>query len=247
MVAKKKSNCIPTKVVKRNPHGLIEDVDYIFNEDGFIDWRAMLKEKWLYPNPSKNLHTTDVSQLEDRDLCVLLGGFKELAQIRGYTNVKYFLSSPSSDYVLASCEITWVPNYETEGSEVVFSSVGDAGPHNTHGFGQSFLGPIAENRAFVRCVRNFLKINVVAQDEIAVNPTAPKPMQKVVGEASIDVSDPKALLAKLMSEKGITFDHIKKKLEKENYANSESFSTVNDIPNIKIFELLDRIQKIKKA
>ena len=52
MATKKKSSCIPTKVVKRNSHGLIEDVDYIFNEDGFIDWRAMLKEKWLYPNPS---------------------------------------------------------------------------------------------------------------------------------------------------------------------------------------------------
>ena len=73
MATKKKSSCIPTKVVKRNSHGLIEDVDYIFNEDGFIDWRAMLKEKWLYPNPSRNLHTTDVSQLDDRDLCVLLG------------------------------------------------------------------------------------------------------------------------------------------------------------------------------
>ena len=246
MVAKKKSNCVPNKVVKRNSHGLIEGVDYIFNEDGFIDWRAMLKEKWLYPNPSKNLHTTDVSKLEDRDLCVLLGGFKELAQIRGFTNVRYSLKSPSPDYVLASCEITWIPNYETEGSEVAFSSIGDAGLHNTHGFGQSFLGPIAENRAFVRCVRNFLKINVVAQDEIAVNPTAPKPVQKAATE-TLDVSDPKALLSKLMSEKGITFDHIKKKLKQENYTNAEDFSTVSDIPNIKIFELLDRIQKIKKA
>ena len=125
--------------------------------------------------------------------------------------------------------------------------MGDAGPHNTHGFGQSFLGPIAENRAFVRCVRNFLKINVVAQDEIAVNPTAPKPMQKAATETVVDVSDPKALLSKLMGEKGVTFAHIKKKLEQENYTNAENFATVNDIPNIKIFELLDRIQKIKKA
>ena len=136
---------------------------------------------------------------------------------------------------------------DREGNEVVFSSEGDAGPHNTHGFGQSFLGPIAENRAFVRCVRNFLKINVVAQDEIAVNPTAPKPMQKAVTETVVDVSDPKALLSKLMGEKGVTFAHIKKKLEQENYTNAENFATVNDIPNIKIFELLDRIQKIKKA
>ena len=142
--------------------------------------------------------------------------------------------------------LAMIYNY-SENNQVVFSSVGDAGPHNTHGFGQSFLGPIAENRAFVRCVRNFLKINVVAQDEIAVNPTAPKPMQKTATETTVDVSDPKALLSKLMGEKGVTFAHIKKKLEQENYTNAENFATVNDIPNIKIFELLDRIQKIKKA
>jgi len=243
MVAKKKSKCTPPKSIKRNEHGLIQDVDYIFNEDGFIDWRSMLKDKWLYPNPSKKLNTSEVSKLQDRDLCILLGGIKELAQIRGFTNVRYSLHSPSSDYVVASCEITWVPNYETEGSEVVFSSVGDAGPHNTHGFGQSFLGPIAENSAFLRCVRNFLKINVVAQDEIAVNPTAPQRAQ--ADTTTIDISDPKTLLSKLMGEKNINFTQIKTKLEKEDYPNAEDFSSVSDIPNIKIFELLDRIQKIK--
>ena len=111
MVAKKKSKCTPPKSIKRNEHGLIQDVDYIFNEDGFIDWRSMLKDKWLYPNPSKKLNTTEVSKLQDRDLCILLGGIKELAQIRGFTNVKYSLHSPSPDYVVASCEISWIPNY----------------------------------------------------------------------------------------------------------------------------------------
>ena len=248
MVAKNKYNCVPKKVVKRNSHGLITDIDYVFNEDGFIDWRKMVKIEHLVPN-SQRTQETDVSKLKDAQLLVLLGGFKELAQIRGFTSVTYDVQSPSSDYVIASCKIAWIPNYETGDSEIVFSSVGDAGPHNTHGFGQSFLGPIAENRAFVRCVRNFLKINIVAQDEIAVNPTAPKPLLKLASGASgaSELSDPKSLLSKLMSEKNITFDQIKIKLKKENYPDAEDFSSVADIPNIKIFELLDRIQKLKKT
>ena len=47
-----------------------------------------------------------------------------------------------------------------------FSAIGDASPNNTESFARFYLGPIAENRAFVRCVRNFLKINVVAQEEL---------------------------------------------------------------------------------
>ena len=238
MSPKKKSACTPPKVTKRNSHGLIDTINYVFTEDGFIDWRKMLDDKWLYPNPSKNLRTADTSELNDKDLCILLGGIKELAQVRGYTDVVYNIVSPSSDYVVATCTITWLPNYETENREVIFSSVGDASPNNTESFAKNFLGPIAENRAFVRCVRNFLKINIVAKDEIATNTSAPV-------QSDIDVSDPKVLLVKLMKEKNIDFEKVKIKLEKENFPNAENFNSVDDIPNIKIFELLNRIQKAR--
>ncbi len=49
---------------------------------------------------------------------------------------------------------------------VVFSDVGSATLDNTAGFGKLYLAPVAANRAFVRCVRNFLGINIVAQDEV---------------------------------------------------------------------------------
>ena len=76
------------------------------------------------------------------------------------TNVRYEVTSPSPAYVVATCSIDWIPNYETEDRAVTFSAIGDASPHNTQSFAKFFLGPIAENRAFVRCVRNFLKINI---------------------------------------------------------------------------------------
>ena len=144
------------KKIKRDDNGLISDgsVEYTFNENGFIDWRKMIKAEHLVPNAQKT-NETDVTKLKDTELIILLAGIKDLAQVRGFTDVRYDVQTPSADFVVATCSIKWIPNYETEDKEVTFSAIGDAGAHNTHGFGQSFLGPMAENRAFVRCVRNF--------------------------------------------------------------------------------------------
>ena len=72
------------KSIERDDHGLITQpkVDYIFTDDGFVDWRKMVKEEFLVPNRQKT-QETDVSKLEDHQLIILLGGIKELAQIRG--------------------------------------------------------------------------------------------------------------------------------------------------------------------
>ena len=35
---------------KRNEEGLLTGVDYKFNDDGSVDWRAMIDPKHLYPN-----------------------------------------------------------------------------------------------------------------------------------------------------------------------------------------------------
>ena len=237
------------KEIKRDKNGLIsgDSVDYIFNESGFIDWRRMIKVEHLVPNLQKTSER-DVTKLKDTELIILIAGIKELAQVRGYTDVRYDVTSPSKDYVIASCSIKFIPNYETENKEVTFSAIGDAGPHNTHGFGQAFLGPMAENRAFVRCVRNFLKINIVANDELEkmsfAKPFSPQsagsPTEEVDNQAS-----PVALLKKVMDEKKIDFDRVKKRLEDEGYDKVDSISSIDDIPKAKIFELIERLKKVK--
>jgi len=227
------------KRIQRDKDGLISDksVKYIFNEDGMIDWRKMVKTEFLVANRQRTKEP-DVTLLEDRDLIILLGGIKELAQIRGYTDVQYNVVSPAPDYVVSTCSITWIPNYETEGREVTFSAIGDASPDNTQSFAKFFLGPIAENRAFVRCVRNFLKINIVAQEELG--------NAKLLAETPTEnQTDPKFLLEKVMKEKGVTFDILKKKLEKEEYDGAATLTSVEGIPKSKIFELIQRIKKIK--
>lgn len=236
--------------IKRDEDGLISDssVSYVFDDNGFIDWRKMLDDKWLYPNPTKNLKVTDVSKLDDNDLCVLLQGYKEIAQVRGFTNVKYQISAPASDYVVANCSIDWIPNYETEGNPVTFSAIGDASPANTNGFGALYLGPMAENRAFVRCVRSFLKIGIVGRDELAANAAASRPVTNQIptsGEDKGASADPIAMLSSLMSDKGVTFASVKKKLVEENYEGVEKMQSINQIPKIKAFELIERLKKVK--
>ena len=232
------------KKIKRDDNGLItgSSVEYIFNELGFVDWRKMVKREHLVPNRQKTSET-DVSELDDKDLIILLGGIKELAQIRGYTSVRYDVHSPCPEYVVATCTMAWIPNYETEGREVTFSGIGDASPNNTQSFAKFFLGPIAENRAFVRCVRNFLKINIVGQEELPG--TGMKfPLEQESGEEN--QANPISLLKSVMKDKGVTFDKLKVRLESDKYEKASSINTLEDIPKVKIFELIERIKKIKK-
>ena len=232
------------KKINRNNEGLLTDTNYHFSDEGLIDWRKMIDNKWLVPNRQRTTET-DVSNLKDYELIILLGGIKELAQTRGFTDVKYDVVSPSADYVVATCSITWIPNYETEGKEVTFSAIGDASPQNTSGFGQMFLAACAENRSFVRCVRNFLRINIVAQEELTKMVAGKSTYSPSEKEEEKNKTSPSFLLKKIMAEKGVGFDSVKKKLEKEKFEGLSKISSIEDIPKFKMFELIERIKTIK--
>tara|TARA_B100000287_G_scaffold435457_1_gene503868 strand:- start:553 stop:1266 length:714 start_codon:yes stop_codon:yes gene_type:complete len=232
------------KKIKRDENGLITggSVDYVFNEDGFIDWRKMIKTEYLVPNLQKTSET-DVTKLKDTELIILLGGIKELAQVRGYTDVRYEIKTPSPDYVAAVCSMTFIPNYETEGKEVTFSAIGDAHPNNTTGFGQAFLAACAENRAFVRCVRNFLRISIVANEELKKMVFAPQPSASSSAKEE-GLPSPVTLLKQVMKEKKVSFESIKRKLETEDFPKASEMNGVENIPKAKIFELIERLKKV---
>lgn len=234
---------VPPKKFERNEYGLIADcsVNYVFNDDGTINWRKMINPKFLVPNKqvferaSKPVPKV-IDGLEDRELLILLGGIKELAQIRGYHSVSHAVTCPSDDYVVSVCSITWIPNYETENRSITFSAIGDASPLNTTTFGKNYLGPIAENRAFVRSVRNFLKINIVSQEEIPANSSSePEPM---------DVSGD--LLATTMQQFNVTWEKVKDKLIEEKFDGAKDFTGPHEIPKFKQFELIQRIKDANK-
>jgi hypothetical protein len=233
---------IPPNIITRNKYGLLENatINYIYNDDGTINWRKMVKTEYLVPNRQKT-QETDVSKLEDKDLLILLGGIKELAQIRGYTSVEYKVVAASEGYFATSCRIKWIPNYETNGQVIEFESLADATSNNTKSFARYFLAAIAENRAFVRCVRNFLKINIVSQEELG----DAKLLEESIA-SNENPTSPQVLLEKVMKDKGVSFDYLKEKLIKEKFEGAEGLNSVQDIPKSKIFELIDRIKKIKK-
>jgi hypothetical protein len=118
----KSNTAIPPILLRRNDYGLLNDVDYKYKENGFVDWRAMIDPQYLYANKDKT-NETDISKLRDDQLIIKLGGLRELAQIRGFKSIKYNVTCPSQHYVVVTCDIDWIPNYETEGREISTSAV----------------------------------------------------------------------------------------------------------------------------
>lgn len=242
----------PPKTIKRNEHGLLEGIKYSYQDDGLIDWRKMVKNEHIVPNRD-NTSETDVTKLKDKDLIILLAGLKDVAQMRGIKSVKYNIVTASPEYVCMKCGITWSGNYETEGEDVYFESTADAGLNNTEGFGQIYLAAIAENRAFCRAVRNFLKINIVAKEEIAPNKGKQASTTKVTtpsamfsSQSSVSMS-PDSFLLTILKENNITFEQVRNKLIEENNTDAKKWSSVKDIPHLTAFEIIDRIQKKAKA
>ena len=159
---------------KRDENGLLTNHDYSFNEDGSINWRAMIGEGHLFPNrdwfKSRNMqYPSSIEGLKDHQLLIKLSGIKELARLRGIEEVSYIGETCSEEHVAVICTIKFTGNYETSGNPVIFEDMANATINNTSDFGQIFLETIACNRAFVRCVRNFLNVHIVGDDEINKN------------------------------------------------------------------------------
>ena len=231
-------SCTPPRLFSRNEYGLICDgaLNYVYNEDGTIDWRKMIRPEFLVPHKqfferSGKPVPTSIEGLDDKEMLILLGGIKELAAFRGFSSCTYDVVSPSSDCVIVTCRMEWIPNYETQGRVVVSSGIGDANLSNTTGFGKNYLGPFAENRAFVRCVRNFLRISIVSQEEIS----------EMVEAAAEDAAT--TLLKETMTKYNLPFDAIKAKLIEEKVEGAEVFKSIADIPRYKQFELIERIKR----
>jgi hypothetical protein len=156
---------------KRDENGLLINNQYEFNEDGSVNWRAMIREEYLFPNKSwfdlrKKDMPRSITGLQDHQLLIKLGGIKELARMRGFSKISYDLIKSEIDHVAVVCSILYIPNYETSGEPVLFQDVANATIENTSSFAKKFLETIACNRSFVRCVRNFLNVHIVGDDEI---------------------------------------------------------------------------------
>ena len=239
------------ELYKRDDNGLLQNVDYSFNDDGSINWRAMIKEEHLFPNKSwfeargKDCPKS-IDDLADHQLLIKLGGIKELAKLRGFTNVGYTFKKCEEEHVAVTCGISFIANYETAGQEVYFEDAANATLNNTSSFATKFLETIACNRAFVRCVRNFLNVHIVGDDEIdKSNGTKPH------GETSVSLSPSSILQKTAYSKLGVdNFDSFKEKLrdfwQKDLYKNEDAgdWSSFEDVPPKEARVLLNVISNL---
>ena len=156
---------------QRDEGGLLCNMQYTFNEDGSVDWRSMIRDEYLFPNKSwfelrKKDMPRSIDGLADHQLLIKLGGIKELARLRGFKSVKYDFIKCEHDHVAVICSMDFVGNYETGGNIITFQDSANATIENTNSFAKKFLETIACNRSFVRCVRNFLNVHIVGDDEM---------------------------------------------------------------------------------
>jgi hypothetical protein len=232
---------------RRNSDGLLLNQEYPKDEEtGLINWRKLVKKEYLVPNAAKfpegtALRDLKVEDLDDNQLLILLGGIKDLAQIRGIRKVAYTVHVATPTYVAVTCNITWLPNYETDFAAVEFEALADAHTENTKSFARDFLMATAENRAFTRAVRNFLRINIVGSDEMGDKKNASTSEESA--PKSVSALDPVNVLTKLMDKASISFDTVKRAVVKEGNAEAEAWTSVTDIPKDQIFKLIERIKK----
>jgi hypothetical protein len=245
-------------VYKRDQHGLLDCVDYIFNEDGSVDWRAMIKPEFLYPNKGwfemrGQQVPSSTEGLRDNQLLIMLGGIKDLARLRGFHSVSYDVRNVEDGYVTARCDIEWIGNYESANDKVCYEDYANASLENTDAFCEKFLETIACNRAFVRCVRNFLNIHIVGADEIdkSGNRSSTNQSKTATAPSSNAPITPSGLLEKTLRDKHSvdSFDAFKDVLralwKDGKYTNEEvkDWSSFDDISAKEARKLIGIISK----
>ena len=236
------------KPIIRDEKGLRKDIPYIFDEFGLIDWKSMiikLKPEYLIPNSMNFVKRGEevpvsIEGIKDSDLIIRLAGLQYLAYLKGYKSIEFRPIIASIGYSCVVCRIIFLGNYETEGRDIIFESVADASFENTTGFSQNYLSSIAENRAFCRCVRRFCRLdNIISDEEFSDKIKDPNAPKESASPVHIE------LLKNIMDKKHMTFDEIKSKLISEKYENAENFKSIEDIPKDKIFDLIERLKRIK--
>ena len=251
---------IAAEKYERDELGLIKSVDYVFNEDGSIRWRDMIKPEFLYVNKEyferfgKEIpRSTD--GLKDNQLSIMLGGIKELAKLRGFSKVHYKLThEKGGDHISAACTIDWIPNYESDFRPISFEDYGNASINNTDNFCHKFLETIACNRAFIRSVRNYLGIHIVGFDELDKSDQSKSMSMDASDDAeNVSISKPSEVLQKKSEETGYKeFADFKTLFLREmwhqgNYRNEDAknWCSYEDIPVKECRNLITLLGKAK--
>jgi hypothetical protein len=240
-------NNIPPCKLERNEYGLLKNLHYTFTEDGFVDWRRLIKPEFLvinkqYQETLEKKHKKPLTEIdivkdgvEDKHLLILLAGIKWLAAIRGFRSVRYNWTN-NENAAYCACDIDWIPNYETNNEPVCFQSLAECNDGNTSGIFKAFKLSLAENRAFTRCVRNFLKINIVGQEEVAGTKNN---IEDSVEE--VRPGTPAAALQNYLDSRSLNWGKVREAIsqnKKDKYPDIDSWQSLTAIPPQEILKII---------
>jgi hypothetical protein len=203
--------------------GLVACVEYKRLPNGRIDWKSMINPAHIVFNSKADKELTELygatadklvyseviktKAVDDKHILILLAGFVELADLRGYTSIHSDIAHVTAGAnASVACHITWLPNEEEPYAKTSFGTA-DATMENTGGFG--YLAAIAGNRAFVRAVKNGLGIFVLGFDEIAKKDMA-LPESAGGSSAPVNPLSPQGTLQKAAEDLKYTFDLVRK-------------------------------------
>lgn len=241
------------ELFQRDEKGLLKNVNYVFKDDGTVDWKLMIPEKYIAVNSEyfekRQMQVPDSPVgLDDKQVLVLLGGIKELAKIRGIMSIEKKVWESSNDRAVVSCKITFVPNYESDMKPFVYEEVASATLSNTNSFSQLYLETIASNRAFVRAVRNALRIDIVGSDELAnipVSNNSETTSESEVWHALKDAA--KNAVTKKFPEGFKTFEEFKGVLIEKGTEGADTWNDWKDVPTSTAFKLITLLKKTTAA
>lgn len=237
------------KSFKRNEYGLLDTVNYSFDDNGYVNWRAMIDPKYLYPNPNwfkdKEIPLT-IDGLPDEQLLIKLAGIRQIARLRGISKVEYPLSYYSPLGAVVSCRVTFVPNYETNMEPLVYEEVASVTSDNaTNQMAFQYAETIACNRAFIRAVKNALGINILGDDEFKRDDVK----RSIVSATGNVTNGPAETLKHIFKNifKNDDFSFFKETMTKSSYPDKEKVASWNGYEDIQGEDASAIIGLIKKA
>lgn len=218
----------------RDSNNLIKGINYEYDEYGFVKWRNLIKSEHIVLNKAAfakdgdDITALTKEETEEKKLTVSedkllikLAGFRDLCNLRGFISILPSISYKDSQSVICETTIEWLPNFETGFNIVKTRGIASASPASVAPTYVPFLEAIASNRAFVRAVREFLRIFTVCEEEMNMN--------EIVEVSS--VLRPSKYLSKICKEKSISFDTLLSYLEANGLSISESMDCFEKIPD----------------
>ncbi len=153
-----------------------DPIIYPRHPDNRINWRALVPTEFLYVKPEWQSSVLmqqgvlreeqiDLTKVEDSKLRIKIGGISHVAHLRGIKSIipSGLVVTPTE--VTSICTVEFLPNAENPQGLTVGAQA-SASLYSVTGKFQLYLATIAQNRAFVRAVKQALQINILGDDEV---------------------------------------------------------------------------------